>query len=45
MVRGERKDQPMMDTDSTDNDGRLVLEYTPTAEPEDIHDIATTQNG
>ena len=45
MVIGERKDQHMIDTDSTDNDGRLVLEYTPTAEPEDIHDIATTQNG
>ena len=38
MVIGERKDQHMIDTDSTDNDGRLVLEYTPTAEPEDLHD-------
>ena len=38
MVIGERKDQHMIDTDSTDNDGRLILEYTPTAEPEDIHD-------
>jgi len=45
MVIGERKDQHMIDTDSTDNDGRLVLEYTPTAEPEDIHDIAITNNG
>ena len=42
MVIGERKDQHMIDTDSTDNDGRLILEYTPTAEPEDIHDQPTT---
>jgi hypothetical protein len=38
MVIGERKDQHMIDTDTTDNDGRMVLEYTPTATPEDIHD-------
>ena len=42
MVIGERKDQHMIDTDSTDNDGRLILEYTPTAEPEDIHEQPTT---
>ena len=42
MVIGERKDQHMIDTDSTDNDGRLILEYTPTAEPEDIHDQPPT---
>jgi len=42
MVIGERKDQHMIDTDSTDNDGRLVLEYTPTAEPEDIHEQPPT---
>jgi len=38
MVIGERKDQHMIDTDTTDNDGRMVLEYTPTATPEDIHE-------
>ena len=42
MVLGERKDQHMIDTDSTDNDGRLILEYTPTAEPEDIHEQPPT---
>ena len=42
MVIGERKDQHMIDTDSTDNDGRLILEYTPTAEPEDIHEQPPT---
>jgi hypothetical protein len=42
MVIGERKDQHMIDTDSTDNDGRLVLEYIPTAEPEDIHEQPPT---
>ena len=42
MVIGERKDQHMIDTDSTNNDGRLILEYTPTAEPEDIHDQPPT---
>ncbi len=42
MVIGERKDQHMIDTDSTDNDGRLILEYTPTAESEDIHDQPPT---
>ena len=46
MVIGERKDQHMIDTDSTDNDGRLILEYTPTAEPEDIHEQPpTSYNG
>ena len=42
MVIGERKDQHMIDTDSTDNDGRLILEYTPTAEPEDLHEQPPT---
>ena len=42
MVIGERKDQHMIATDSTDNDGRLILEYTPTAEPEDIHEQPPT---
>ena len=42
MVIGERKDQHMIDTDSTDNDGRLILEYIPTAEPEDIHEQPPT---
>ena len=42
MVIGERKDQHMIDTDSTNNDGRLILEYTPTAEPEDIHEQSLT---
>ena len=44
MVIGERKDQHMIDTDSTDNDGRLILEYIPTAEPEDIHEQSITPN-
>ena len=46
MVIGERKDQHMIDTDSTNNDCRLILEYTPTAEPEDIHEQPpTSYNG
>ncbi len=42
MVIGERKDPHMIDTNISDNDGRIVLEYTPTAEPEDIHEQPTT---
>ena len=42
MVIGERKDPHMIDTDISDNDGRIVLEYTPTAEPEDIHEQPPT---
>ena len=42
MVIGERKDQHMIDTDISDNDGRIVLEYIPTAEPEDIHEQPPT---
>jgi hypothetical protein len=42
MVIGERKDPHMIDADISDNDGRIVLEYTPTAEPEDIHDQPLT---
>ena len=44
MVIGERKDPHMIDTDISDNDGRIVLEYTPTAEPEVIHEQPTTPN-
>ena len=42
MVIGERKDPHMIDTDISDNDGRIVLEYTPTAEPEVIHEQSPT---
>ena len=42
MVIGERKDQHMIDTNISDSDGRIVLEYTPTAEPEDIHEQPPT---
>ena len=42
MVIGERKDPHMIATDISDNDGRIVLEYTPTAEPEDIHEQTPT---
>lgn len=42
MVIGERKDPHMIDTNISDSDGRIVLEYTPTAEPEVIHEQPTT---
>ena len=42
MVIGERKDPHMIDTNISDNDGRIVLEYTPTAEPEVIHEQPPT---
>ena len=42
MVIGERKDPHMIDTNISDSDGRIVLEYTPTAEPEDIHEQPPT---
>ncbi len=42
MVIGERKDPHMIDTNISDSDGRIVLEYTPTAEPEVIHEQSTT---
>ena len=44
MVIGERKDPHMIDTNISDSDGRIVLEYTPTAEPEVIHEQPPTPN-